>query len=138
MHSICLSTDSCKTKMVSKFSSLKKIDTFTKGNLSVEICASRLRLVNDSYRDIVDTFEEFFDLVHSKGGQTVYGWCKRGVTNDVSILGNDIKDPGDNKVLSQYISTNVVPVHPSMKDYIDLSKIHGRSLDNLKFDFLTL
>ena len=60
--------------MMSRFSSLKKFDTFTKGNLSVEICASRLRLVNDSYRDIVDTFEEIVDLVHSKGGYSVYGW----------------------------------------------------------------
>ena len=60
------------------------------------------------------------------------------MTNDVSILGNGIKEPGDNKVISQEISTNVVPVHPSKKDYIYLSKIHERSLDNLKFDFLTL
>ena len=95
-------------------------------------------MVNDSYRDIVDTFDESVDLVHSKGGWTVYGWCKRGLNNDVSILGNDIKDPGDNKVISQEISTNVVPFHPSKKDYMDLSTIHGRSLDNLKFDFLTL
>ena len=95
-------------------------------------------MVNDAYRDIVDTFDEIVDLVHSKGGWIVYGWCKRGLINDVSILGNDIKEPGDNKFLSQYISTNGVPLHPSKKDYMDLSTIHGRSLDNLKFDFLTL
>ena len=100
--------------------------------------ASRLRLANDSYGDIVDTFDETVDLVHSKGGWTVYGWYKRGLNNDVSILGNDIKEHSDNKVLSQDISTNVVPLHPSRKDYIDLSTIHGRSFDNLKFDFLTL
>ena len=95
-------------------------------------------MVNDSYRDIVDTFEEIVDLVHSKGGWIVCGWCKRGLINDVSILGNEIKEPGGNKFLSQYISTNVVPFQPSKKDYKDLSTIHGRSLDNLKFDFLTL
>ena len=78
------------------------------------------------------------DLVNSEGGWTVYGWGKRGLINHVSLLGNDIKDPGDNKVLSQKISTHVVHLHPSKKDYLKLSTIHGRSLDNLRFDFSTL
>ena len=65
-------------------------------------------------------------------------WHKRVFINDVSLLGNDIKEHGDNKVLSQEISTRVVHIHPSKKDYLDLSTIQGRSLDNLKFDFLTL
>ena len=124
--------------MMSKFSSLKNLVTLTKGNISVDIGASSLRSVNDAYNDIVDAFDEIVDLVHYKSGWTVYGWCKRGLINDISLLGNYIKEPGDNKVLSQEISTNVVYLHPSKKDYIDLSKIHGRSLDNLKFDFLTL
>ena len=51
---------------------------------------------------------------------------------------HDIKEPGDNKVLSQEISTHVVHLHPSKKDYLDLSTIQGGSLDNLKFDFSTL
>ena len=63
---------------------------------------------------------------------------KRGFINDVSLLSNDIKETGDNKVLSREISTHVVHPHPSKKDHLALSKIHGRSLDNLKFDFYTL
>ena len=58
--------------------------------------------------------------------------------SDVIILGNDIKEPGDNKVLYQDISNHVVNLHLSKKDYLDLSTIHGRYLDNLKFDFSTL
>ena len=69
--------------------------------------------------------------------QTVYGWGKRGLINNVGILGDDIKKPGDNIVLSRDISTRVVHLHPSKKDYLYLSTIHGRSLDNLKFDFST-
>ena len=76
--------------------------------------------------------------VNSEGGWTVYGWGKRSMINDVSILGNYIKEPGDNKVLYHYISTHVVHIHPSKKYYPELSTIHGRSLDNLKFDFSTL
>ena len=104
----------------------------------MDIHASRLQSGNDAYDDIVDAFDEIFDLVHSEAGWNVYGWIRGGLINDVSILGNDIKEPGDNKVLSQEISTHVVYLHPSKKDYPDLSTIQGRSLDNLKFDFSTL
>ena len=124
--------------MMIKFSPLEFLKTFTKGNLSVDICASRLQSGNDAYGDVVDAFDEIVDLVKSKGGWTVYGWGKRGLINYVSILGNDTKESGDNRVLSQYISTHVVHLHPSNKYYLELSTIHRRSLDNLKFDFSTL
>ena len=61
-----------------------------------------------------------------------------GLINDVIILGNDRKEPGDNKFLSQEISTHVVHLHSSEKYYLNLSTITGRSLDNLKFDISTL
>ena len=125
-------------KMMSKFSSLKFLETFTKGKLSVDIRASRLQSGNYAYDDIVNTFDKIDDLVNSEGGWTVYGLDKRGLINDVSLLGNDIKEPGNNKVLSQEISTRVVHINPSKKDYLDLSTIYGRSRDNLKFDFSTL
>ena len=38
--------------------------------------------------------------------------------NNVSILGNDIKEPVDNKVLSQDISTHVLHLRPPKKYYI--------------------
>ena len=63
---------------------------------------------------------------------------KRGLMNDVSLLGNYIKDHGDNKVISQDISTHVLHLHPPKKEYPNLSTIHWRSLDNLKFEFSTL
>ena len=101
MHSICFSTETGETKLMSKFSYLEFLETFTKGNLSVYIRASRLKPSNDDYDDIVDVFENIVDLVKSKGGWTVYGWGKRGLINYVSILGNDTKESGDNRVLSQ-------------------------------------
>ena len=48
------------------------------------------------------------------------------------------QEPVDNKVPSQEISTHVVHIQPLKKDYLRLSTIHRRSLDNLKFDFYTL
>ena len=124
--------------MMSKFSSLGFFDSFTKGNLSVGIYASRLQSGNDAYGDSVGYQEKISDLVHSEVVWTVYGWGKIVLINYVSLLGDDIKEPCDNKVLSQEISTHVVHIHLSKKDYISLSKIQVRSLDNLKFDFSTL
>ena len=43
MHSIYFSIDTGETKMMSKFRSLRFLETFTKGNLSVDIRASRLQ-----------------------------------------------------------------------------------------------
>ena len=104
----------------------------------MDIRASIFQPGNDDYDDIVDAFEDFFYLDHSEGGWNVYGWVKRGFINDVSLLGNDIKETGDNKVLSQNISTHVVHIHPSKRYYRNLSTIQGRSLNNLKFNFSTL
>ena len=125
MHSICFSTDTGETKMMSKFISLKVLDIFTKGNLSVDIHASRLQSGNDSYDDIVDYFDKVFNLLNSKGGWNVYGWEKLCLINDVSLLGHDIKDPGDKRVLSQEISTNVVHIHQLKKDYCKFPCSHN-------------
>ena len=93
---------------------------------------------NYAYDDIVVAFDENNYLVNSEGGWTVYGWGKIGLVNDISLLDNDIKEPGDNKVLYQEISTHVVHLYQSEKDYLCLSTIHGGSLDNIKLDFSTL
>ena len=63
--------------MMNKFSSLNVLETFTKGNLSADIRASRLQSGNDDYGNIVDAFVEIVDLVNSEGGWTVYRWVKR-------------------------------------------------------------
>ena len=72
---------------------------------------------------MVDSFYENVDVVNSGGGLTVYGWDKRGFIIDVSILSNDSKEPSDNTVLSQEISTKVVHLHPSKKYYLGLWSI---------------
>ena len=76
------------------------------------IRASRLKSGNYAYNNIVDYLEEIVNLFHSEGGWTFYGLVKRGLINYVSTLGNDIKKPGDDKVISQEISTHVVHLYP--------------------------
>ena len=106
------------------------LETFTKGNLSVDIRASRLQSGNDAYKDNADSLEQIVDLVHSEGVWIVYGWVKRALINDGSLLGNDTKETGDNMVISQEISTHALQLHPLKKYHLDLSTIQGRSLDN--------
>ena len=138
MHSICFSTGTGTTKTMIKIRSLENLETFTKVNVSVDIRVSKFQSVNDAYYDIVYYQEEIVELFHSEDGQNVYGWGKRGFINGASLLGNDIKEAGDNKVLYPDISTHAVHLHPLKKDYPDLSKIHGLSLDNPTFYFSTI
>ena len=62
MHSICFSTEIGETKTMRKFSSLKFLDTFVKGNLSMYIRALRLQSFNDTYDYIVDYLKEIVGL----------------------------------------------------------------------------
>ena len=57
----------------------------------MDIRVSSLQPGNDAYDNTVDAFDDVVDLVNSKGGWTFYGWVKRGLISDVSLLGNDIK-----------------------------------------------
>ena len=65
MRSIIFFIDTGKTKMTSKFRSLKYLETFTKVKLSVNLRASRLKSVNNDYDNIVDSLEEIADSVNS-------------------------------------------------------------------------
>ena len=65
MNFILFSNDTGETKMMSKFRSLEILDILSKGNLSVDIRASRFGSENDAYGDIVYSLEEIFDLVNS-------------------------------------------------------------------------
>ena len=73
MHSICFYTEIGETKTMRKPSSLKILDTFVKGNLSMYIRALRLQSFNDTYDYIVDYLKEIVGLFIYKGGWTVYG-----------------------------------------------------------------
>ena len=68
MNSICVSTDSDEINMMRKFRSLNVLDTFKKGNLSVDIRASRMQSGNYAYEDTVYVFDKIIDLVNSEGG----------------------------------------------------------------------
>ena len=78
-------TDTAETNMMSKFSPLKFLEKFIKGNIPVDIRVSRLQSGNDAYDYIVDAFDEIVDLVISEGGWTVYGWGERDLINNVSL-----------------------------------------------------
>ena len=57
----------------------------------MDIHASMLKSGNDDYDGIVDFLEEIIDLVHSECRWNFYGWGKRGLIDDISLLGNAIK-----------------------------------------------
>ena len=140
VHSITFTTNTGETKMMPKFSSLKFMELYTKGKLSIDMRASRLQSGNDIYDDIIDCLENIITLVNNNGGWSVYGWGKQGVINDVVMLGNDSKEQGnDSKVLSENVSIHAVHIHQTNREYLDCSTAHGQELDApLKNDFSLL
>ena len=138
VHSITFTTSTGERKMMTKFSSLKFMELYTKGKLSIDVRASRLQSGNDIYDDLTVSIEEVTDLVNNDGGWVIYGWGKQGVINDVVMLGNESKEQVDNKVLSENVSTHIVHIHPANRDYLDPDTIRAKRLDDLKYDFSSL
>jgi hypothetical protein len=137
VHSLCFTDGNGEMKMMTKFSSLKFMEMFSKGNISKDFRASKLQFGNVVYRDIIGALKDIINLVNNDGGWTVYGWGKRGVINDHSMLGNETtnNDQVDHKVLSQEVTTHVVHIRPTRSDFLDQSTSRGRSLNNYRFDF---
>jgi len=122
-----------------KFSSLKFMELYTKGKLSIDVRTSRLQSGNDIYDDILSCLEDIMDLVNDDDGWVVYGWGKQGVINDVVMLGNEAnKEQTDNKVLSVHVSTHVVHLHPAHSDYRNPDSLRAKHLEDLKYDFSSL
>lgn len=139
VHSITFTTSSGERKMMPKFSSLRFMELFTKGKLSIDVRASRLQTGSEIYDEILDSIEDIVDLINDDGGWVIYGWGKQGVINDIVMLGNDAaKDKGENKVLAQTMQTHIVHLHPVKKEYLDPTCEKGRALENMKYDFSTL
>mmetsp|Transcript_22253 Transcript_22253/g.27288 ORF Transcript_22253/g.27288 Transcript_22253/m.27288 type:complete len:441 (+) Transcript_22253:151-1473(+) len=139
VHSIVFTTKTGERKLMTKFSSLKFMELYTKGKLSIDVRASNLHSGNDAYDDILDCLENIIDLINNDGGWVVYGWVKQGVINDVVMLGNEAnKDQTDNKVLSEHVSNHIVHLHPAHIDYRNPNSHRAKRLEDLKYDFSSL
>ena len=52
-------------------------------------------------------------------------------------MGNDTND-SDNRVVAQEVTTHIVHIHPTNRQYLDSSSTRGASLEEMKFDVLNL
>ena len=113
------------------------MDLYLSGNMSIDVRASQLHHGSDHYEDITDTVENIVELINSDGGWTIHGWGKKGFINDSSLVGNDTND-SDNRVVAQEVTTHIVHIHPTNRQYLDSSSTRGASLEEMKFDVLNL
>ena len=125
-------------RIMHKFSSLQFMNMFTKGNLSIDVRASRLQGGNEMYENIIDAIEDIVDTINNDGGWTLYGWGKRGLINDSSLLEFDSKEPEEKKILSQEVSTHIVHIHPTNRKYMNGDTEEGKKLHGMKFDLSTV
>ena len=100
--------------------------------------ATRLQSGNEIYENILDAMEKIVDTINDDGGWTLYGWGKRGLINDTSLLEFDSKKPEEKKVLSQEVTTHIVHIHPTNRKYMKDNTTEAKNLHDMKFDLSTV
>ena len=138
LHTIIFTTANGDRKMMHNFSSLKFMELYLTGNMSIDIRASQLHHGNEYYENIVDAVEEIVEMINQDGGWTVYGWGKKGFINDQSLVGNDFSNDNDSRVVAQEVTTHVVHIHPTNHEYLDSSTDRGTNLNDLKYNVMNL
>ena len=137
LHTVVFSTADGERKMMQSFSSLKFMDLYLTGNMSIDVRASQLHHGSDHYESISDTIGDIVQLINLDGGWTVHGWGKKGFINDSSLVGNDSNET-DTRVVAQEVTTHIVHIHPTNRQYLDPSSTRGAALENMKFDVVNL
>ena len=120
------------------FSSLQFMEIFTKGKFSINVRASQLQSGNDFHEDFNEAITNIVNLVNNDGGWTIYGWGKRGMINDASLVGNDSFDDSNTKVIADETTIHVVHIHPTDKKYLDSNDPKGKALINEQVDLSLL
>ena len=115
--------------------SLQFQNMFTKGHLVQHIRASYLQ-GTQNYRNIQLSLKVVVSLINENGGWTIYGWGKRGLINDTSLLGQ--ADTEENKALSKEVTTHVLHLHPKNDLFADSNSYCYKSHQELKFDLSTI
>ena len=144
---ILFSTQSGEIKLMEKFSSQQFFRFLTKGFLSIDIRSSQLQNGNDAYDDIIESVENIFELINEDGGWTITGWSKRGLINDAALIssnssgssGNASKEnQNSSKVLSEEVTTHIVQIEPTKREYLDMRSLRGEDIQNKRFDISSL
>ena len=128
-------------KVVKDFSSLQSFNLFTKGKMSIDVRARMLSSGSRQYELITDAMDNIVDFVNDNGGWSVYGWGKKGLINDATLIGvaSDTKSKEENaKVAAEEVTTHIVHFHPTDRSLLDPDTDHGRKLYDMKFDLNTL
>lgn len=66
--------------MMQNFSSLKFMDLYLTGIMSIDVRASQLHHGNENYETIVDAIDYIVEMINQDGGWTVYGWGKKDLS----------------------------------------------------------
>ena len=143
---LLFTTQNSETRLMEKFSS-HQFFFLTKDLLSIDTRSSQLQHGNDAYDDIIDSFEDIFELINEDGGWSITGWSKRGLISDAAVLNSNnsgisvtnAKDQGDsNKVLPEEVTSHIVQIFPTRRQYLNPSSDEGKEIERMHFDLNSL
>lgn len=123
---------------VPDFSSYQFMKYFTKGLLSIDVRATQLQSGYTAYTLLLTAIRAVIVLVNNNGGWSFHGWGKRGLINDMTLLGQELQDGDDGKTAANEITTHIIHAHPTNSDFMDPTKDLYVQLEDLKFDLSSL
>ena len=121
---------------MNNFSSHVFMSYYIFGHFSIDIRASQLQSGSEIYDDILDAMENIIKLVNENGGWSIYGWGKKGIINDTSLVGVESNND-DAKVTADEVSTHFVQLHPQNREFQDIETDLGRQMQDFKFNVAT-
>ena len=123
-----------------EFSSLKFSKLYLNGDITGSCKLYHLQLT-DAYMAMLESMQDYIQLINDNDGFNVVGWYKRGIINDKSLISQDTNTVGysnttdtESQIDSGDISSHIVQIIPSNRDFLDPTTTLGRKLSELKFD----
>ena len=137
-HGITVQTLTDGTLHMSSFSSLKFQQLYMKGSLPGSTKLHQLH-INDTFFEILGCIYKCIQFINENGGFVTFGWYKRGVINDKSLIAKDNNHHGNNNDEELHVDAGEISYHiahmvPTNTDLLDITTDLGMKLEEMKYD----
>ena len=137
-HAVTVQTMTDGVLYMGLFSSLKFQELYMKGSIPGSTKLHQLH-ISKTWFDILESIGKCIEFINDHGGFVTFGWYKRGVINDKSLITADNnyhgnKNDEETQVDAGEISYHIVHMTPTNPDILDITTELGKELEEMKYD----
>lgn len=134
VHTIVVAMANGEVRTMNDFSSTKFSQIYLSNRIPADTRESSLQFT-DAFFTLESTVDQVIDFINENGGFTVFGWYKRGIINDTSLVGMNTGNNNEEiQVDSGNINFHIVQLVPTNRDFHDFTSVLGVRLQRMKFD----